>query len=154
MANMISPQTTAPARALRWLACDAIAPRTLYSGHDRLERLAPGSALLYRGRLWCLVRTSRLRVPFWGVKQRSLDTFDGEPYALLLLDGPGRGWCLPRVEVEALLRRNAWPKSQTGEYKIKPANIPDAVRFESTPELLRRLDAFVALHLGQRRNVQ
>lgn len=147
-------RTTTPARALHWLGCDAIALRALYAGRGRLERIAPGSALLYRSRLWCIVRTSSLRVPFWGVKQRSFDTFDDEPYALLLLDGPGRGWCLPRVEVEALLRRKAWPKSQAGEYKIKPPNIPDAVRFESTPELLHRLDAFVALFLGPRRNAQ
>ncbi|MFW5733991.1 MAG: hypothetical protein ACOCWR_02925 [Oceanidesulfovibrio sp.] len=151
---MISPQTTGPARSLRWLGCDAIAPRALYTGRGRLERLAPGSALLYRGRLWCLVRTSRLRVPFWGVKQRALSTLADEPYALLLLDGPGRGWCLPRVEVEAMLRRKAWPVSKAGEYKIKPANIAGAFRFETTAALTSRLDVFVALFLGQRRNVQ
>ncbi|TVM36707.1 hypothetical protein [Oceanidesulfovibrio marinus] len=148
---MPTPQPPSTPRAVHWLGGERLAPRSLYHGHDQLVRLAPGSALLYRGRLWCIVRTSRLAVPFWGVKRHALSTFEHEPYALLLLDGPGTGWCLPRIEVEALLRRRAWPVSRAGEYKIKPANLCESSRFTSTAQLFTRLDAFVAMFLEHAR---
>ncbi len=116
-------------------------------GPVRLERLGPGGAWLYRRRLWCVVRTSRIATPFWGVKPRALELFAAEAYALLLFDSPVSGWALPRVSVEAAIRAGCWPRDKRGEYKIKapPCAKAEACRFEDAAALRQRLDGWAAL---------
>lgn len=104
--------------------------------------LSYGRYFLY-GDLWLLVRTSRIKKPFWGLRYGCVERFLDQPFALVLLTGAQQGWVLGKGEVLDHVANRRWPMSRDLEFKIT-APACDAGRFETVDQLRSRLEALPA----------
>ena len=89
-----------------------------------------------------IVKISRIKKPFWGVRKELVDLFNSfnsqDEYYLVFLVSPRVGWVFTKSEVNAHIRSKRWKLAKDNNYKIH-VPLPESNSFFSPRNFLKKV---------------